>query len=109
SSRPLSRRNSRSAARGARDEALPRIHGGGDRGAHGRARRHRQRSARHGEAPGAQVDSARSHDRDWQRAVVMTQDYERWADLADREAIGEVLSQADKEFLRTFGATDETA
>lgn len=36
-------------------------------------------------------------------------DYERWADLSDREATGERLSNADSEFLERFASEDEMA
>jgi hypothetical protein len=39
----------------------------------------------------------------------MTQDYERWSDLADRAALGEPLSEAEQEFLRAFSTTDPLA
>lgn len=39
----------------------------------------------------------------------MTLDYERWAELADREAIGEELLPEEKEFLRAFAETDDAA
>lgn len=36
-------------------------------------------------------------------------EYERWAELSDREATGEVLSEAEREFLARFAAEDELA
>lgn len=36
-------------------------------------------------------------------------DYERWTDLSDREATGESLSGADREFLERFACEDELA
>jgi hypothetical protein len=39
----------------------------------------------------------------------MTTEYERWADLSDREATGERLTDADREFLERFAREDELA
>jgi len=39
----------------------------------------------------------------------MTEEYERWAELADRAAIGEALSSSDEEFLRAFAESDPLA
>jgi hypothetical protein len=39
----------------------------------------------------------------------MTTEYERWTDLSDREATGESLSDADREFLRRFASENELA
>ena len=39
----------------------------------------------------------------------MTTEYERWTDLADREATGERLTDADREFLERFAREDELA
>jgi hypothetical protein len=36
-------------------------------------------------------------------------DYERWAELSDREATGERLSEVDREFLERFAREDEQA
>jgi hypothetical protein len=39
----------------------------------------------------------------------MTTEYERWAELSDRDATGESLSDADREFLRRFASEDALA
>src|ERR1041385_3323461 len=36
-------------------------------------------------------------------------EYERWADLSDREATGEMLSEAEREFLERFASEDDLA
>ncbi len=39
----------------------------------------------------------------------MTGDYERWLDVADREAVGDALSESERAFLASFAETDPRA
>src|SRR5690606_14114204 len=97
------------ATAGVRAPARPRLHGRGDRRAHGHARRHREGSA--GERPqaAARVHRTRGAPLLAPRRCSMSGAFRRWSELRTREALGEALSVDERQELATLGAAEPLA